>query len=100
MVDYINQLRKSGLAVRDALVEGCKTRLRPVIITAGATIMGMVPMAFDRSESSAMTSPMAFTVIGGLISATFLTLFIIPMVYQYFDRFGQWVLRHAKRAID
>jgi HAE1 family hydrophobic/amphiphilic exporter-1 len=99
MVDYVNQLRRSGLAVREALIEGCKTRLRPVIITAGATIMGMLPMALDKSESSAMTSPMAFTVIGGMISATFLTLFVIPVVYQYFDRFGQGVLRRVKRII-
>jgi hydrophobic/amphiphilic exporter-1 (mainly G- bacteria), HAE1 family len=99
MVDYINQLRRSGLALREGIIEGCKTRLRPVIITAGATIMGMVPMAFDKSESSAMTSPMAFTVIGGLLSATFLTLFVIPVVYQYFDRFGQGVLRRVKRVI-
>jgi hydrophobic/amphiphilic exporter-1 (mainly G- bacteria), HAE1 family len=99
MVDYVNQLRRSGLAVREALLDGCTTRLRPVIITAGATIMGMVPMAFDKSESSAMTSPMAFTVIGGLLSATFLTLFIIPVVYQYSDRFGQWALRYFKRVI-
>ncbi len=99
MVDYINQLRRSGTGVREALIEGSKTRLRPVIITAGATIMGMAPMAFDKTESSAMTSPMAFTVIGGLISATFLTLFIIPVVYQYFDRFGQGVLKRVKRVI-
>jgi len=99
MVDYINQLRRGGKAVRDALIEGGTVRLRPVIITAGATVMGMIPMALDRSESSAMTSPMALTVIGGLISATFLTLFVIPVVYQYFDRFGNWVKRGIKRAI-
>jgi HAE1 family hydrophobic/amphiphilic exporter-1 len=99
MVDYINQLRRKGFGVRDSLVEGAKTRLRPVIITAGATIMGMIPMAVDRSESSAMTSPMALTVIGGLISATFLTLFVVPVVYQYFDHFGGWVKNRFKKVI-
>jgi HAE1 family hydrophobic/amphiphilic exporter-1 len=99
MVDYINQLRRSGKARRDAIIEGGVTRLRPVIITAGATVMGMVPMALDRSESSSMTSPMAITVIGGLISATLLTLFVIPVVYQYFDRLGAWVKGLLKRVI-
>jgi HAE1 family hydrophobic/amphiphilic exporter-1 len=83
----------------DALIEGGKTRLRPVIITAGATIMGMVPMAVDRSESAAMSSPMAIAVIGGLVSATFLTLFVVPLVYQAFDRFGGFVKHRVKRVI-
>jgi HAE1 family hydrophobic/amphiphilic exporter-1 len=100
MVDYVNQLRRSGRTVHDALIEGGQTRLRPVIITAGATVMGMIPMAVDRTESSAMTSPMALTVIGGLISATFLTLFVVPVVYQYADRLGTWIKRNLVRFID
>jgi len=100
MVDYVNQLRRRGLDTHDALIEGGKTRLRPVIITAGATIMGMIPLAVDRSESAALSSPMAIAVIGGLITATFLTLFVIPVVYQYFDRFGKWVKRGVVRVID
>lgn len=100
MVDYVNQLRQAGHAMRDAIIEGCKTRLRPVIITAGATIMGMVPMAFFPSADSAQMSSMALSVIGGLTSATFLTLFVIPVAYQYFDRLGMWVKRRFKRALD
>jgi HAE1 family hydrophobic/amphiphilic exporter-1 len=100
MVDYVNQLRAAGHSMREAILEGCKTRLRPVIITAGATIMGMVPMAFFPSADSAQMSSMALSVIGGLTSATLLTLFVIPVAYQYLDRFGAWVKRSLKRAID
>ncbi len=100
MVDYVNQLRHRGMGTHDALVEGGKTRLRPVIITAGATIMGMIPLALDRSEGSAMSGPLALSVIGGLITATFLTLFIVPVMYQYFDRLGEFVKRGVKKVID
>jgi HAE1 family hydrophobic/amphiphilic exporter-1 len=99
MVDYINQCRQGGLSVREAIIEGCKTRLRPVIITAGATIIAMIPMAFFGGAESAMSSPMAVSVIGGLISATFLTLFVVPLVYLALDRFGSWIKHNTKRVI-
>jgi HAE1 family hydrophobic/amphiphilic exporter-1 len=99
MVDYINQCRTRGMAIRDALLEGCKTRLRPVIITAGATIIAMIPMGFFGGAEGAATSSMALSVIGGLISATFLTLFIVPLVYLAFDRFGTWVKGRFKKVI-
>ena len=99
MVDYINQCRQGGLSVRDAVIEGCKTRLRPVIITAGATIIAMIPMGFFGGAEGATTSSMAVSVIGGLISATFLTLFVVPLVYMVLDRFGAWVKGGFKKVI-
>jgi HAE1 family hydrophobic/amphiphilic exporter-1 len=99
MVDYINQCRHGGMAIRDAILEGCKTRLRPVIITAGATIIAMIPMGFFGGAEGATTSSMAVSVIGGLISATFFTLFVVPLVYMAFDRFGAWVKGGFKRFI-
>jgi HAE1 family hydrophobic/amphiphilic exporter-1 len=99
MVDYINQCRHRGMGIRDAVMEGCKTRLRPVIITAGATIIAMIPMGFFGGSEGAATSSMALSVIGGLISATFLTLFVIPLVYMAFDRFGLWVKGRFKKVI-
>ncbi|HUI93081.1 MAG TPA: efflux RND transporter permease subunit [Chitinivibrionales bacterium] len=99
MVDYINQCRHAGMAIRDAILEGCKTRLRPVIITAGATIIAMIPMGFFGGTEGAATSPMALSVIGGLISATFLTLFVVPLVYNVLDQIGAWVKRGVKRVI-
>jgi HAE1 family hydrophobic/amphiphilic exporter-1 len=100
MVDYINQLRESGKSIHDSLVEGSQTRLRPVIITALATIVGMIPMAFFGGKEGAQMAPMATAVIGGLISSTFLTLFVIPIVYEYVDIFASWIKRHVKRVID
>jgi HAE1 family hydrophobic/amphiphilic exporter-1 len=99
MVDYINQCRNRGMAIRDAILDGCKTRLRPVIITAGATIIAMIPMGFFGGAEGAATSSMALSVIGGLISATFLTLFVVPLVYLALDRFGSWVKGRFKKAI-
>lgn len=86
MVDYINQLRKKGMATLDAILEGSTVRLRPVLITALTTILGMLPMALSTSEGAAMRAPMAITVMGGLIATTFLTLFIIPLIYSLVAR--------------
>jgi HAE1 family hydrophobic/amphiphilic exporter-1 len=86
MIDYINQLKKRGLDKKEAILEGCTVRLRPVLITALTTIMGMVPMAISSSAGSEMRSPMAVAVIGGLVATTLLTLFVIPILYSLFDR--------------
>lgn len=86
MIDYINQLKNRGLDKKEAILEGCTVRLRPVLITALTTIMGMVPMAISTSAGSEMRSPMAVAVIGGLVATTLLTLFVIPILYSLFDR--------------
>ncbi len=86
MVDYINQLKQRGMDIKEAILEGCMVRLRPVLITALTTIMGMVPMAISTSAGSEMRSPMAVAVIGGLVATTLLTLFIIPVLYSIFEK--------------
>ena len=86
MVDLINQLRKKGVEIHEAIVQAAETRLRPVLITALTTILGMVPMAMSTSEGAEMRAPMAITVISGLMTTTFLTLLIIPIVYSFVDR--------------
>jgi len=86
MVDYINQLKRKGIEIKEAILQACTVRLRPVLITALTTIMGMVPMAVSTSAGSEMRAPMAITVIGGLIATTFLTLFVIPILYSLFDK--------------
>lgn len=88
LVNYTNQLRKRGLSKRDALIQAGGTRLRPILVTSLTTVFGMLPMALSRSEGAEMRSPLAITVIGGLLAATFLTLFVIPIVYSVFDRFA------------
>jgi HAE1 family hydrophobic/amphiphilic exporter-1 len=86
MVDYINQLKQRGVDKKEAILQACVVRLRPVLITAFTTILGMMPMALSVSEGAEMRAPMAITVVGGLTATTFLTLFIIPIVYSFFDR--------------
>ena len=86
MVDYINQLKQRGVDKKEAILQACVVRLRPVLITALTTIMGMLPMAISVSEGAEMRAPMAITVVGGLAATTFLTLFIIPIIYSLFDR--------------
>jgi len=86
MVDYINQLKRRGMDKKEAILQACAVRLRPVLITAFTTILGMMPMALSVSEGAEMRAPMAITVVGGLVATTFLTLFVIPIIYSLFDR--------------
>ncbi len=86
LIDYVNQLRQQGKAAWKAVIEGSATRLRPVLITALTTIFGMLPMALSHSEGAEMRIPMAITVIGGLLIATLLTLYIVPLVYSLMER--------------
>jgi len=86
MVDYINQLKRRGVEKKEAILQASAVRLRPVLITAFTTILGMLPMALSTSEGAEMRAPMAITVIGGLVATTFLTLFVIPIIYSLFDR--------------
>ncbi|MFC2157084.1 efflux RND transporter permease subunit [Acidobacteriota bacterium] len=86
LVDYINQLKRRGLDKKEAILRACTVRLRPVLITALTTIFGMLPMALSASTGSELRAPMAITVVGGLTATTFLTLFVIPLIYSLFDR--------------
>jgi cobalt-zinc-cadmium resistance protein CzcA len=84
MVTYINQLREDGLPMHTAIVEGCLRRLRPVLMTALTTIAGLVPLLFATGMGSEVQRPLAIVVVFGLFSATFLTLFMIPILYGWF----------------
>ena len=86
MIDYINQLRQRGMEKGEAIIHGAVTRLRAVLLTALTTILGMLPMALSRSEGSEMRAPMAIAVAGGLVATTFLTLFVIPVIYSLFEK--------------
>jgi len=85
LIDYINQLRKKGLSRNEAVIQGGKIRLRPILMTTLTTILAMLPMALGTGEGAEMRAPMAITIIGGLTSSTFLTLIIIPIFYTYLD---------------
>jgi cobalt-zinc-cadmium resistance protein CzcA len=86
MVSYINHLRDSGKSVEDAVRSGATLRLRPVLMTALVASLGFVPMAFSTSQGSEVQRPLATVVIGGLITATLLTLYLIPAAYPWFSK--------------
>jgi len=86
MIDYVNRLRHKGMEPQRALIQGAQVRLRPVLITALTTIIGMIPMALSQTEGAEMRSPMAIAVAFGLLSSTLLTLFIIPIAYSIAGR--------------
>ncbi len=85
LVDYTNVLRDRGMERTEALVTAGATRLRPILMTTFAMIFGMMPVAFGVSEGSEMRAPMGQTVIGGLITSTLLTLFVVPVVYTFIE---------------
>ncbi len=89
MVDYINQLRDRGRNLYDAVEEGGRIRMRPVLMTAATTILGMLPLAFEWGSGSENWAPLARAVIGGLITATLLTLIVIPIMYVIFEQVGE-----------
>jgi len=84
LIDYINQLINRGMPVFDALIEGSKTRLRPILMTALTTIFGFMPMAFSKGEGSEFGSSLAICVMGGLTISTFMSLFVIPAIFMAF----------------
>jgi heavy metal efflux system protein len=86
MISYFNQLRERGRDVRAAVMEGSLTRLRPVIMTAAVAAFGFIPMALSTSAGAEVQRPLATVVIGGIISSTFLTLLVLPLLYDLVER--------------
>ncbi|GAB4248911.1 MAG: efflux RND transporter permease subunit [Thermoleophilia bacterium] len=87
LLDLIEQFRDQGMDAPTAVVEGARRRLRPILMTAAATILALAPMALGLGEGSFLSRPLAVVVIGGLITSTLLTLVLVPVVYLAFDRF-------------
>ncbi len=88
LVDTVNRLRRDGWMRNDALIEAAKIRLRPIAMTTGTTVLGLVPLALGLGEGAEIRQPMAIVVIAGLTSSTLLTLVVIPVVYSFFSRSG------------
>ena len=86
LIDYMNQLRESGMERREAILTAGKTRLRPVLMTALTTILALSTMVFSNDMGAAMGKPMAIVTIGGLLYGTILTLVVIPCIYDIFAR--------------
>ena len=85
-VDYVNQLRLGGMKKKEALIEAGKARIRPILMTALTTILGLSTLAMGIGMGSDMIQPMAIVTIGGLTYATILTLFVVPIMYDILHR--------------
>ncbi len=93
LVDAINQFRKSGMKLKESIIAAGQRRIRPIVMTTLTTILALLPLTFGFGESASLRSPMAWAVIGGLVTSTLLTLVVIPCVYMLF---GQMELRWFK----
>jgi len=93
LVDYAKVLRARGMGRAEAVITAGRTRLRPILMTTLAMIFGMLPLALALGAGAEMRAPMARAVIGGLITSTFLTLLVVPVVYTLLDDFGDWIRR-------
>jgi HAE1 family hydrophobic/amphiphilic exporter-1 len=90
LVDYTNQLRERDMTIKEALVEAGTVRLRPILMTTFAMILGMLPVALGWGAGAELRSSMGVVLVGGLITSTFLTLIIVPLVYLLVDNFQGW----------
>jgi cobalt-zinc-cadmium resistance protein CzcA len=89
MISYINRLREQGKRLFEAVREGARTRLRPVLMTALVASLGFLPMALSTNPGAEVQRPLATVVIGGLLTSTFLTLFVLPLLYWLMERKGE-----------
>ena len=89
LVDRINQGRRAGVDLSQAIVEAGQARLRPIFMTSVTTLLALLPLAIGFGEGGALRAPMAVAVIGGLVTSTALTLVVIPCVYHLFARFDR-----------
>ena len=97
LVDYINLMRERGYELNEAIALSGQSRLRPIMMTALTTILGMIPMATSKSEGSELWTTMGIVVIGGLLVSTLVTLFIVPVLYGIMERKGEQERREKQR---
>ncbi|MGM0670474.1 MAG: efflux RND transporter permease subunit, partial [Gemmatimonadota bacterium] len=88
-VDFINQAREQGMALREAILEAGRVRLRPIVMTTVTTVLGLTPMAMGIGRGADLRAPLAIAVIGGLLVATLLTLIVVPVVYSLVEGLRQ-----------
>jgi HAE1 family hydrophobic/amphiphilic exporter-1 len=92
LIDHVNNLRRAGSDRVDAILQGCRDRLRPIMMTATTTVVGLLPLAIgDSGLFDLRYFPLARTIMGGLISSTVLTLIVLPTYYSFFDDLAEWV---------
>ncbi|MBI3591130.1 MAG: efflux RND transporter permease subunit [Candidatus Melainabacteria bacterium] len=89
IVEYTNQSRTNGLELFEAVVKGCKTRFRPILMTSSTMVLGALPLVFASGAGAESRHPMGLAIIGGLVFSTFFTLFVIPVVYIIFVKIAE-----------
>jgi HAE1 family hydrophobic/amphiphilic exporter-1 len=89
LVDAINQFRRNGMKLKEAIISAGQRRIRPIVMTTLTTILALFPLTLGFGESASLRSPMAWAVIGGLVTSTMLTLVVIPCIYMAFGRLGE-----------
>jgi HAE1 family hydrophobic/amphiphilic exporter-1 len=100
LIDFTNRLIDEGKSRSEALIIAGRMRLRPILMTSIALIVGTLPVAIGFSETAAMRTSMGVAIIGGLISSTLLTLVVVPAVFSYIDRFRIWVKLSLKKLVE
>ena len=91
LVEYAIERERNGISQREALIEACRERARPIVMTTVAMAAGMLPTAFALEKGAEFRQPMAVAVIGGLITSTLLSLVLVPVVYEFVDDFENWL---------
>jgi HAE1 family hydrophobic/amphiphilic exporter-1 len=99
LVEYAIERERDGLSQREALLEACRERARPIVMTTMAMAAGMLPTAFALEKGAEFRQPMAVAVIGGLITSTILSLVLVPVVYEFVDDFEQWLKPRMARLV-
>ncbi len=97
LITYLNQLLHENMAVDEASVRGACMRIRPVLMTAVTTALGLLPLLFANGTGSEVQRPLATVVIGGLATSTLLTLLVLPAIYKWFSRKPNEKLRNHKK---
>jgi hydrophobic/amphiphilic exporter-1 (mainly G- bacteria), HAE1 family len=101
LVDYINTLRRrDGMELREAVELGGRTRLRPILMTSIATMLGLVPMAIGIGEGGELQAPLARVVVGGLLASTLVTLVLVPAVYTLFEEGWRGIKKNKPEAAE
>ena len=95
LVEFTNQVREhEKKGVREALLEACPLRLRPILLTTFATLIGAIPLALATGQGYEARQPMAFAILGGTVISTILTLYVVPCAYEMFSRFERRKKHH------
>ena len=100
LIDFIKKAMDHGVDRYQAIINAGKTRLRPILMTTSAMVMGMVPLALGLGEGGEQSAPMAHAVIGGVITSTLLTLVVVPVIFTYLDDFKNFMLRQARKIMS